>query len=225
MKQANTKQQEPIKVLVVDDDSVYRDGVISVLKGVKDIRVVGEAADGREAIVQTKKLNPDVVTLDVVMPNGDGIEAERTLNRLFPKIKVLILTGFAGGYFPHYFQRMQVEGYGAKGEIDGAELATAIRTIYLKKVYLSENIAQTIAMESITQKEPSVFHRLSSTELSILMRCIRGESNDQIGGHFHVESKTISSHRTNIFRKLAIKSDVQLFLRAREEGLVPALGF
>lgn len=218
---ANKKipSKESIKVLVVDDHPIARQGISHMINKHSDLKVIGEANDGLEALQVAKELKPDVVTMDIAMPNCDGVDAVQKFQRYLPKIKIVMLSSFVNGYFPTHFLEAKVNGYVTK-ECNSDELGEAIRSVYNNIPFFSHNVAQIIAMQKITGENTSVLSRLSKHELQIAMHFIKGYENQKIADLHHISKKTVTSHRINIFEKLDIHSDVELLHLAIREGLV-----
>lgn len=211
--------KEPITVLVVDDHPIARQGIISMINHHPDLKVIGEANDGIEALKLAKSLHPEVVTLDIQMPNSDGVDAVQKFQRYVPNVKIIMLSAFKEGYFPTHFLETNVSGYVTK-DCKGDELAEAIRSVKRGEPFFSHNVAQIIAMQKITGENTSIFSRLSKHELQIAMQFIKGYSNQKIADLHHLSKKTVTSHRINIFAKLNIRSDVELLHLAIREGLI-----
>jgi two-component system, NarL family, invasion response regulator UvrY len=224
MVKKSTPSDQPtstITVLVVDDHPIARHGICELIAPHSDLKVIGEAGDGIEALQMAKKIHPDVVTMDVQMPNCDGVDAVQKFQRYLPKIKIVVLSAFFHGYFPKHFIQSKVQAYVTK-DCSSEELAEAIRLAHQDKPFFSHDVAQMIAMQNITGQPESIFSLLSKHELQIAMQFVKGYSNQKIASLHHISKKTVTSHRINIFKKLNIHSNVELLRLAIREGLVEA---
>ncbi|NLF14625.1 MAG: response regulator transcription factor [Anaerolineaceae bacterium] len=212
--------QETIRVLVVDDHAIVRRGIRALLAEIDDIELVGEAADGQEALAQVEALQPDVVLMDLVMPRLDGIEATRLLTSGRSSPGVLVLTSFAGDdkVFPAI--KAGALGYLLK-DSEPAELVEAIRQVHRGEPSLAPGIARKVLTEMRQgAQRPLTPEPLSERELEVLRLVARGLSNPEIAGRLVVTEATVRSHVSNILGKLHLANRVQATLYALQEGLV-----
>lgn len=213
--------QETIRVLVVDDHAIVRKGIRALLAEIDDIDLVGEAADGQEALAQVEALQPDVVLMDLVMPRLDGIEATRLLTSGRSGPGVLVLTSFAGDdkVFPAI--KAGALGYLLK-DSEPAELVEAIRQVHRGEPSLAPDIARKVLTEMRQgAQRPLTPEPLTERELEVLRLVARGLSNPEIAGRLMVTEATVRSHVSNILGKLHLANRVQAALYALHEGLVP----
>jgi len=208
-----------IKVLVVDDQHLVRAGLTHMLADIAEFNVVGESESGEQAIEHVAQLLPDVVLMDVRMPGIGGIEATKKLSRQFPEVKVIAVTGCAETPFP---QRL-LEG-GAAGFITKdagiEEVALAVRTVHRGKPYISQEVAQEIALNVVYEGNTSPFDKLSERELQITLMVVEGMKTAEIAEKLHVSPKTVNTYRYRLFEKLNIKSNMELAMMASRYGVV-----
>jgi NarL family two-component system response regulator LiaR len=207
-----------IRVLIADDHPVVRQGLRTFLETVDGIEVVGEATDGSEAVDRTAQLTPDVVLMDLGMPNVDGIEATRRIVDGDGTAKVIALTSFATDdkVFPAI--RAGAVGYLLK-EAEPSELAEAIRKVHRGEPILHPSVAERL-MREVAAGTPRA-HRtdLTRRELEVLRLIARGMSNREIGRELEVAEKTVKTHVSNVLSKLGLSDRTQAALYAVEHGL------
>jgi DNA-binding NarL/FixJ family response regulator len=210
-----------IRVLLADDHKIVRDGLRTLLEKHADIAVLGEAEDGREALQLARKLAPDVVVMDIAMPDLNGIEATRQILSENPGMKIVALSMHSDKRFVSEMLKAGASAYLLK-DCAFEELIAAIRTIMKGKVYLSPGIAGVVIEDYIRSDrkvEPSVFSLLSDREREVLQLMAEGKSTREVAAHLHVSIKTVETHRTNIMTKLDIHSVAELTKYAIREGL------
>lgn len=200
-----------IRVLVVDDHAILRDGIHSLLEGQEDIIVIGEASDGEEAIDHAGKLLPDIVLMDISMPKINGLEATRVIKEKFPQIKVIILTQHDNREYITPALQAGASGYVLKRS-GRRELLNAVRQVYEQGAFLTSNIAGEVLQEytqsAQTYKEEE--KHLTIREQEVLQLLVTGKSNKEIGLLLGISPKTVSVHRTNIMAKLGVQNTVEL---------------
>ena len=207
-----------INVLLVDDHDLVRAGIKKILDDVSGIKVVGEVNSGEEAVKLARKLNPNVVLMDVKMPGIGGFEATRKLLRVDPDIKVLVLTICDNDLYPARLMQAGAAGYITKNaSMD--EMVRAIRAIHSGQRYISAEIANRLAFRHVTDQEASPLDLLSERELQVMMMITRGISVPKIADRLHLSTKTVNSYRYRIFAKLKIKNDVELTLLCIRYGV------
>jgi NarL family two-component system response regulator LiaR len=211
---------EPIRVLVVDDHAVVRQGLRAFLDVQEDVEVVGEATNGVEAVEQTRQLLPDVVLMDLVMPEMDGIEATRKIRALSPRTQVIVLTSFAEDekVFPSI--KAGALGYLLK-DVSPAELVKAIQAAHRGEAQLHPEIARKLMDEFSTRAKEPIPGDLTERELEVLRLIARGQSNRQIAEELVISEKTVKTHVSNILSKLHLTDRTQAAIYALREGLVP----
>ncbi len=209
-----------VRVLVVDDHAILRDGIRSLLESQDDIEVVGEASDGFEAIDRTEKLQPDVVLMDISMPRMNGLEATRQIKERFPDIKVLILTQHDNREYILPALNAGASGYVLKRS-GRREMLEALRQVHEYGSYITSHIAQEIIQvetDKSRNSEDSSQH-LTERERQTLKLIAEGKSNKEIALLLGISPKTVSVHRTNIMTKLDLHNLVELIRFASESSI------
>ncbi|OIP00730.1 MAG: hypothetical protein AUJ97_07690 [Bacteroidetes bacterium CG2_30_32_10] len=216
---------EKIKVLLVDDHQIVRDGIKALLSGVNDIEIVGEASDGNEALIKTEKLYPHIIIMDISMPEMSGIEVTKAITQNYPQIKVLILSMFTEEDFILNAIEAGIKGYLPKNTTR-EELLKAIRTINSGKEYYGDLISQIILKSYINnaQKkklpEEKDINCLSSREVEILKLIVEGLNNQEIADKLFISIRTVESHKSHIMQKLELKTTVDMVKFAIKNKLV-----
>jgi DNA-binding NarL/FixJ family response regulator len=209
------------KILLVDDHKILRDGICSLLKGYDDIEVIGEAPDGKTALQMVNELLPDLVIMDISMPDMNGIDATRRILNEHPDVKVIALSMHHDKQFVSEIFRAGASGYLIK---DSAfdELDHAIRIVMNGKTYINPQIASLVVESLISQSSMSPsqsFSLLTEREREVLQLIAEGRSTKQIAYDLHVSSKTVESHRRQVMGKLNVRSVAELTKFAIREGL------
>lgn len=210
-----------IRILLVDDHKIVREGISSLLKQYPDMEVIGEAADGRSALRLVKELSPDLVIMDISMPDLNGIDATRRINAEHPEIKVIALSMHYDKQFVSEMFKAGAEGYLLK---DSAfeELEHAIRIVMDNKTYINPQIAglvvESLASQS-THANHQAFNLLTEREREVLQLIAEGKSTKQIASDLNVSAKTVESHRRQVMGKLNIRNVAELTKYAIREGL------
>ena len=213
-----------IRVLLVDDHAMFREGVRSLLEGEPDLEVVGEVEDGRAAVQTALTLAPDVVLMDITMPQLDGIEATRQIRSQNDAIKVLVLTMHDNEDV--FFRSISA---GASGYVlkrsGGLELMSAIRSTHEGNSYLSPLLAKALMSDYLqrgerTQDGPAQGRRLSAREQEILKLIAEGNSSREIAEMLDLSVKTVHNHRTRLMTKLDIHRNTDLVKYAIRLGMV-----
>lgn len=210
-----------IKVLLADDHKIVRDGLRTLLEKHVDIAVLGEAEDGREALQLARKLSPDVIVMDIAMPELNGIEATRQILSEYPGVKIVALSMHSDKRFVSEMLKAGASAYLLK-DCAFEELITAIRTIMKGKIYLSPGIAGVVLEDYIRsdrKTDPSVFSQLTDREREVLQLMAEGKTTKEVAAHLNVSIKTVETHRTNIMTKLDIHTIAELTKYAIREGL------
>ncbi|HEX3783481.1 MAG TPA: response regulator transcription factor [Pseudonocardiaceae bacterium] len=206
---------EPIRVLVVDDHPVVRQGLRTFLDLQPDLVVVGEAQDGDACVELAERLRPDVILLDLRMPGSDGIEALRALRRLDNPARVLVITSFTEPAAVLPAVRAGAHGFVYK-DVHPAGLAAAIRAVHAGHVLLSPDVAALLA----EGEGASAGVTLTAREREVLGELANGRSNREIARLFAVSEKTVKTHVSAILAKLGVQDRTQAALRAVRTGLV-----
>jgi DNA-binding NarL/FixJ family response regulator len=208
-----------IKVLLADDHAVVRDGLCVLLEAQSDISVVANAANGREAVRLALQLHPDVVVMDIAMPELNGIEATRQINDASPSPRVLILSMHSTT--EHIFRALQA---GARGyllkESAGTEVADAVRAVHAGRRYLSQKIASTVLDDYISERSrASPLDSLSPRERQILQLVAEGKSSAEAAAMLFLSPKTVDTYRSRMMQKLGISDLASLVKFAIQHGI------
>jgi len=212
-----------IRVLLVDDHQMMRDGLRCILDLEGDLDVVGEAADGYEALEMVKSLQPDVIVMDVGMKGLNGIEATRQIKAENPRANVIGLSTHSDGPYVRSMLEAGASGYVIKDSaVD--EMRRAIRAVAGGQHYLCPGIAKSVVDPNL--REPSedgasAYSLLGSRERQILQLLAEGHTSSEIGRQLHASTTTVDSHRRNIMRKLDVHSVAELTKFAIRQGLTP----
>jgi DNA-binding NarL/FixJ family response regulator len=213
----------PISVYIADDHAIVRDGLRALLEVHPEISVVGDASNGRQAVAEAKSLRPDVVLMDISMPDLDGIEATRQILENLPETQVIILSML--GTSEHVFQSLRAgaQGYLLK-ESAGREVVEAVLTVYAGKRYFSHSVADLLVQEfpyRIDQTAgKSPLEQLSPREREILQLVIDGKSSTEIGKLLSLSPKTVESYRSRMMRKLGVTDLTSLIKFALQNDLM-----
>lgn len=213
-----------IKVLLADDHTIVRKGLLSLLLNQENIEVVGEAQDGRDALDQIERLQPDVVVMDITMPLLNGLEATRQIKRHWPHIQVVILTVHTNEEYIFQILQAGASGYIVK-QAAPDELIMAIYAAHAGETFLSPFISQTVVQEYITHARSTagedVFNSLTEREREILQLLAEGHATRDIAAMLVISIKTVETHRANLMRKLDIDNLAGLTKYAVRKGVVP----
>lgn len=213
---------EKITVIVADDSAVFRDGMRAMLRRESDLALVGEAAAGPEAERLAIALQPDVVLMDLHMPEGNGIDATRKILSQAPHIRIVVLTMFEDDDSVFAALQAGARGYLLKGA-DKAEILRAIRAVYSGEAIFGPAIAQRLSSYFSSLRGPAgyevPFPELTDREREILGHIARGRTNQEIADHLVVSLKTVRNHVSSIFAKLQVADRAQAAVRARQAGL------
>lgn len=216
---------ELIRVLLVDDQRLMRDGLRTLLELERDLKVVGEAEDGETAITLFAELRPDIVLMDIRMPKLNGVEATRRIKADWPDAHVLILTTFDDDEYVFEGLRAGASGYLLK-DVSGEELASAIRTVTAGGTLIAPSVARKVVAEfaRLTPASPqtaqSLPEPLSEREIDILKVLAQGHTNKEIAERLHLAEGTVKNYVTSILQKIGARDRTQAALRARELGLL-----
>jgi two-component system, NarL family, nitrate/nitrite response regulator NarL len=213
--------KEKIRILIADDHPVVRKGLQSCLARQDVLKIVGEAADGEEALTKALDLKPDVVLLDISMPRKDGLEVTEVLRREAPSVRILILSVHTNREYIFRVIQAGAHGYVSK-QAPPEQLAHAIQTVFDGQTYFTPEAAQA-ALHRLVQnggkREP--FAQLTAREREVLMLIAQGQSNKEIASKLGIGVRTIETHRERIMRRLDIHSVAGLTKFAIANGLVP----
>lgn len=209
-----------IKVIIVDDHQMVRRGLRFFLDTQNDIEIVGEAANGEEAVKLVQTVRPDVVLMDIVMPVMSGIEATKQLIKVNPELKILVLTSFSDQDYVIPALKAGASGYQLK-DIDPEELAETIRALHAGESKVHSKVMKYV-LTRITHKvdeEEAKVNRLTKREKEVLIELAKGRSNKELADVLHITEKTVKTHISNILSKLELSDRTQAALFAMRMGL------
>ena len=211
-----------IRVLIVDDHAVVREGLSALIEGQPDLILVGEAADGVEAVEKTNQLKPDVVVMDLVMPRMNGIEAIQKIKEENPQIPVLVLSTFADE--DRVFPAIKAGAFGyILKDASPDELVDAIRKTYHGEAVLHSSITRMLILglkENRNKEKSQPPSTLTAREVEVLVLVAQGLTNQEIATRLNVSETTVRFHVSNILAKLKLANRTQAVLYALKEGLV-----
>lgn len=213
---SKTKQ---IRVLVVDDHAVVREGLVALIRERPDIIVVGEAADGDQAVQQARELDPDVILLDLVMPGKDGLEAIREIIQDNPNARILVLTSFSEERRVYDAIKAGAMGYLLK-ETSYKELVKAIYDVYHGEISIQPSIALKVIRELRPLQQTQTDQPLTDRELEVLKCLAEGLKNQEIAEKLQISYGTVTKHVSNIMGKLHQANRTQVALYAFKQGLI-----
>jgi DNA-binding NarL/FixJ family response regulator len=214
----------PVRVLLVDDDDLMRAGLKAVLSSDARVEVVGEAGSGREAVERVRRLRPDLVLMDVRMPDLDGIAATREIIAASPEVKVVILTTFEQD--DYIFGALNAGASGFLLKRSGPEeLLAAIQTVAAGDSLLSPSVTRTVIDRMARQPTPEIgpsrlLDSLTPREHEVLVLLARGLSNSEIAAELVIEESTVKTHVKRILMKLRLRDRIQAVVFAYESGLI-----
>lgn len=208
-----------IAVLLVDDHAIVRDGLKTLLQAQPDLRVVGEAANGREAVGTAAQLRPDVVVMDISMPDMNGVEAARRIHAARPETRIVMLS--MHGNAEHVYRALEAgaTGYLLK-ESAGSELVAAIRAVHAGRRYLTEKVNEMVIAGYLGESRAgSPLESLSKRERDILQHIVDGRNNRETAELLHISIKTVETYRSRMMQKLGIRDVTELVKFAIGHGL------
>ncbi|MFM2311726.1 MAG: hypothetical protein RLZZ04_1002 [Cyanobacteriota bacterium] len=207
-----------IRVLLVDDQALFLEGLANLLALEEDLEIVGQAHHGQEAIALTQQLQPDVILMDVRMPICDGVKATRTIHQSYPLIKIMVLTTFNEDEYIWRSLQAGALGYLLKNT-PSQQIASAIRTLYQGHCQLDSTVAAKVFAQLnplVLSKQENTRHLFSDRELEILKLLGRGQNNREISQILHLTEGTIKNYITNIFCQLGVRDRTQAALWAKQ---------
>ncbi len=212
-----------VSVLIADDHAIVREGIRMILAAHEDIEVVGEAADGRETIIQVAKLAPEVVLMDIAMPGLGGLEATLEIVKSHPRTKILVLTQYDDSEYIYRFLKAGAAGYVLKKAV-GSELVSAIRAVSRGKSFIDPAIADRVIKGYLDHPEntgdETLYDRLSGREKTVFKLVAEGYTSRQIADTLSLSVKTVMTHRANIMEKLGFHNRTELITYAVRKGLI-----
>ena len=214
----------PIRVFLADDHAVLRDGMRSLLEEQGDIVVVGDAPNGRLAVQQAQQLAPDVVVMDIAMPELNGIDAARQIREVSPATQVVILSMYSTTEHIRHALEAGVKGYLLK-EAAGTEVVDAVRAVHAGRRYLCKKITEAVVDDYVLQHTADQVEdplaRLSAREREILQLVAEGKTSAQIAKALHISPHTVATYRSRLMRKLGVGDVAGLGKFAIQHGLTP----
>ena len=216
---------KPIHVLIADDHALFREGIRAILKPVPDIEIIGEAGTGEEAITLASDLKPDVILMDIQMPDINGVEATQHITKTQPNVGIIIVTMLEDDDSLFSAMRAGARGYVLKGA-DKAEMLKSIRAVAEGEALFGPGIAARLLnffrdkpIHPKSKPSSAVFAELTDREREILDYIARGDTNTEIAEQLTISLKTVRNHVSNIFNKLQVTNRAQAAIRARDSGL------
>ena len=210
---------DKIRILVVDDHAVLRDGIRALLAVHDDLEIVGEASEGKEAIDKAQKLTPDVVVMDIAMAGLDGLEATRRIMKKNPRTKVIILTQHNNKEYTLSAIKAGAAGFIPKRAL-GSELVSAIRAVKEGDSFLYPSAATALIQDYLHQVEEEPYDRLTGREREIFKLIAEGKTSREIADMLFISLKTVLGHRTKIMKKLDLHNRTELIKYAIRKGLI-----
>jgi len=214
---------KPIKILLADDHTIVRQGLARLLEDQTDLRVVGEATDGRMALEKATALEPDIVIMDIAMPLMNGIEAAKRIRKQLPEIKILILSMYSHEHYIHQLLETGISGYLLK-DSSGRDIISAIKAAMKGETFLSPSISKKVVESYLSPRKSSSmeerYKQLSNREREVFQLIAEGHSTKRIGEMLYVSVSTVKSHKGNIMEKLGISNPIRLVHFAIKLGLV-----
>lgn len=209
-----------IRILIVDDHTIFRQGIKMLLSIQKDFEVIGEAENGSQALNMVQDLKPDIVLMDIAMKGIDGLTATKDILLICPKTKVIFLTQYENKEYILPALKIGAAGYVLK-RAAADEVVDAIRTTYQGRSFLDPEIMD-IVVNAYRQGDEDVYETLTEREREILVLVANGHTNNEIAPILNISAKTVDYHRTNLMKKLNLHNKVELTKYAIKRGLINA---
>lgn len=211
------EKAETIQLIIVDDHKVVRSGVKALIETESGLEIIGEASDGREAVAKVKAMEPDLVLMDLVMPEMDGVEATRRITEEGMELKILILTSFSEEERIIQAIKAGASGYLIK-DASPDELVRAIKDTYRGESTLDPKVAGTV-LRSMQKEKDEPAEELTEREIEVLELIAKGLPNDDIANELYISERTVRSHVSNILGKLNLQNRTQAALYAVRQGI------
>ena len=211
-----------MRVLLADDHPLFRQGLRALLEAKDAIEVVGEASDGSEAVNLAKQMTPDVVIMDISMPDYCGLDATKQIKEILPETKVIILSGHADNIYVDQALKAGASGYVHKDAVYD-ELAIALDAVKKDRPYLSPTVLQPVVTSYINASPAagamSIYNKLTAREKEVFGLMVKGRSRSVIAQTLHISPKTVDRHKSNLLEKLNLQKELELLEFARLVGL------
>ncbi len=212
-----------IRILICDDHTILREGIRLLLDSQPDMQVVGESADGHEAIEKARELRPDVILMDIAMPGLNGLEATRQIMRDNPSARVLVLTMYESDEYIAQMLEAGAAGYVLK-KVAGSELEYAIRSIQQGGAFLYPSITRRLVEDYLRRvengEERATFDSLTEREREVLQLVAEGHTNKEIARMLNLSARTVQNHRAHIMEKLGMHDRGELIKYAIQKGII-----
>ncbi len=208
-----------IRVLLVDDHPLFRQGVAFTLNREPDIDVVGEAASGKQALALARSLVPDVILLDITMPEGDGLVTAAQVGQELPTVRVIMLTASEEGDDLVMAMKVGARGYVVKGA-GAAEVVAAVHAVAAGDAYITPKMAGSLLLEMTQKRADNPMDDLTEREREVLDLLAKGMTNREIGQQLSLAEKTVKHYVTSVLQKLHVRSRVEAALFAQRQGLL-----
>jgi len=211
---------EPIKILIADDHPYVREGLLSMLKRERDFTVVGEVENGVEAVSKAKELSPDVILMDLRMPEMDGVEAMNRIKEIKPDTKFVILTTYSDDDYIFRGIEAGARAYLLK-DAPREELFKAIRAVHRGESLIQPVVASKVLdrLSELSRRSPSS-EELSGRELEVLQLMAKGAANKEIGAALHISQSTVKTHISSIFQKMGVNDRTSAVTEALRKGII-----
>lgn len=213
--------KQAVRVLIVDDHALLREGVAAILQTAEDIRVVGEAADGLEAIRKVEILHPSIVLMDIAMPGLGGLEATLEIKKRFPGVRVLVLTQYDDKEYVDRFLKAGASGFILKRAL-GRELLDAVRSVEKGEVYLHPGIARDVVEGYLTKDkaDASPYDRLTDREKQVLKLLAEGHTHKEAASLLGIGIKTVVTHQAHLQEKLGLSTRSEMIRFAIQHKII-----
>lgn len=208
-----------IRVLIADDHAIVREGLRQILEHAGDFEIVGEAADGLEAMQLARRLDFDVALLDVSMPGRSGIDLVKQLRGERPRARILMLSMHEQSEYAVRAIRAGASGYLTKDSA-GRELAAALRKIAAGGAYVTAEVAEQLALGAMPEADAPPHTHLSDREFQVLRSLVSGKTVSEIADALNLSVKTVSTHKANLMQKIGVENNGELFRYAMRHGLI-----
>ncbi|MCC5846854.1 MAG: response regulator transcription factor [Verrucomicrobia bacterium] len=215
---------QKITVILAEDHLIVREGLLRILEANEKIEVIGEAATGREALEMTLELKPDVILMDIAMPELNGVEATRQIRAASPETKVIVLSAHSDDVYVERMMELGASGYLIK-QTSAQHLAEAILEVYKGNTFFSPLVSKTIARQNLNSldrlgRKKTKKVELTTREMEVLQLVAEGAANKQIAGILEISIKTVEKHRDRLMQKLDIHETASLTRYAIESGVI-----